>query len=121
MLLLLTGNNKPIKRQVALQKPLKESSEAMALCSKKSLDRSYIDGNVVNEVKGPAPAAESKTQHVKKLIVKDFNDKCYKYFRELFLNVDIDNGEVTEPLIAEYNFRVRNLLVEIQTEYGFRL
>ena len=38
-----------------------------------------------------------------------------------FYNVDIDNQEVTESLIAEYNLRVRNLLVEIQTDYGFRL
>ena len=40
---------------------------------------------------------------------------------KLFHNVDIDNQEVTEPLIAEYNLTVRSLLVEIQTDYGFRL
>ena len=43
MLLSLMGNNKPIKKQVALQKPLKESSEAMALCCDNSLDGLYIN------------------------------------------------------------------------------
>ena len=45
MLLSLIGSNKTIKRQVALQKPLKESSEAMALCCNNCLDGSYIDVN----------------------------------------------------------------------------
>ena len=81
-LLLLTGNNKPIKRQVALQKPLKESSEAMALCYNNSLVGSYINSNIVNKVKGPAPVAESDMQNVKQLIIKDFNKKCNEYFRE---------------------------------------
>ena len=45
----------------------------------------------------------------------------YCNFRELFHNVDIENQEITEPLIAEYNSKVRNLLVEIQTDYSFRL
>ena len=54
-------------------------------------------------------------------VVKDFNEKCNVYLSELFQNVDIHNWEITEPLIAEYNLRVRNLLVEIQTDYGFRL
>ena len=65
MLLSLSGNNKHIKRQVALQKPLKESSEAMALCCNSSLDGSYINRNVVNEAKGPAPVAESDVQNAK--------------------------------------------------------
>ena len=46
---------------------------------------------------------------------------CNEYFRELFHNVDIDNWEIPEPLIAEYNLKVRNLLLEIQTDYGFKL
>ena len=59
MLLSLIGNNKPIKRQVALQKPLKESSDAMALCCDNSLDGSYINKNDVNKAKGQAPFGES--------------------------------------------------------------
>ena len=43
MLLSLTGNIKTIKRQVALQKLLKESSEAMALHCDNSLVGSYIN------------------------------------------------------------------------------
>ena len=73
MLLSLTGKNKTSKRQVALQKPLKGSSEAMALHSTNSLDGSCINRNIINKVEGPAPVAESETQNVKQLIVKDFN------------------------------------------------
>ena len=80
MLLALIGNNKTIKRQVALQKPLKESSEAMALHCNNSLDGSYINRNIVNEAKGPAPVAESNTQNIKQLVVKNFNEKCNEYF-----------------------------------------
>ena len=58
MLLSLTDNNKSIKRQVAIQKPLK-NNEAMALCCDNSLDGSYINRNIANEAKGPAPVAES--------------------------------------------------------------
>ena len=36
----------------------------MALCSKNSLDRFYINKNAINKVKGPAPVAESKMQHI---------------------------------------------------------
>ena len=104
-----------------MQNQLKESSEAMALCSKNSLDRPYINRNILNEAKGPALVAESELQHVKQLTFKDFNEKCDEYFRELFHNVDIYNLEVSEPLIAECNLKVRNLLVEIQTHYCFRL
>ena len=57
----------------------------MGLCSGNSLDGSYINRSVVNEVKGPAPVTESEIQHIKQLIVKDFNKKCDEYFRELFL------------------------------------
>ena len=91
MLLSLTGNNENIKRQVTLQKPLKESSEAMALCCDNSLDGSYINRNVINEAKGPAPVVESDAQAVKQLVVKGFNEKCNEYFRKLFHNIDIDN------------------------------
>ena len=77
----------------------------MSLHSTNSLDGSYIKRNVVNEVRGPAPVAESESQNVKQLIVKDFNEKCNEYFRELFHNADIDNWEITEPLIAEYNLK----------------
>ena len=80
MLLSLMGNNKPSKRQVALQKPLKESSEDMAIHSTNSLDGSYIGKNVVNKVKSPAPATESEGQNINQLIVKDFNEKCDEYF-----------------------------------------
>ena len=72
-------------------------------------------------MKGPAPFAESNVQNAKQLVVNDFNEKCNEYFRELFHNVDIENWEIAEPLIAEYNLKVRNLLLEIQTDYGFRL
>ena len=65
MLLSLTGNNKPIERQVALQKPFKESSDAMALMCNNSSDRSYIDKNDVNKAKGPAQVAESNAQNAK--------------------------------------------------------
>ena len=121
MLLSLTGNNKPIKRQVALQKPLKESSEAMALHCDNSSDGSYINGNIVNEAKGPAQVAECDEQNAKQLVVNDFNQKCDEYFSKLFHNVDIENWEITEPLIAKYNLKVKNFLLEIQTDYGFRL
>ena len=93
----------------------------MALDANNSVDGSYIKMNVINKVKGPAPVAESNAQHVKQLAGKDFKEKCDEYFRELFHNVDIDNWEITELLIAEYNLEVRNLLLEIQTDYGFRL
>ena len=63
----------------------------MALCSENSLDGPYINRNILNEVKGPAPVAESEMQHVKQLKVKDFNEKCIEYFRDLFHNVDINN------------------------------
>ena len=76
MLLSLTGNNKTIKRQVVLQKPLKESSEAMALCCDSSLDGSYINRNIINKAKGSAPVSESDTQNIKQLVVKGFNGKC---------------------------------------------
>ena len=46
--------------------------------------------------------------------------KCDKYFRELFYNVDIENREITEPLIVKYNLKVKNLLLEIQADYRFR-
>ena len=65
MLLSLTGNNKPIKKWVALQKPLKENSEAMALCCDNSLYGSHINRNVIGEANGPAPVAGSDTQNVK--------------------------------------------------------
>ena len=39
----------------------------------------------------------------------------------MFQNLDKDNQEIIGPLISEYNSRVRSLLVEIQTDYGFRL
>ena len=65
MLLSLTGNNKAVKRQVALQKLLKENSEAMALHCNNSLHGSYINRNIVNKAKGPAPVAESNTQNIK--------------------------------------------------------
>ena len=55
-------------------------------------------------------------QNVKQLIFKDFNEKYDEGLRELFQNIDKDNWEITEPLIAEYNLRARNLLVEIQTD-----
>ena len=42
-------------------------------------------------------------------------------FRELFQNVDIENQEIIDPLITEYNLRVRSLLVDMQTEYDFWL
>ena len=51
MLLSLTGNNKPIKKWVVLQKPLKESSEAMALHCNNSLDGLYSNKNDVKEIK----------------------------------------------------------------------
>ena len=121
MLLSLTGNNKPIKKQVTIQKLLKESSEAIALHCDNSLDGSYIIKNDINKAKGPAPVTESDVQNAKWLVVNDFNKKCYEYFRESFYNVDIDNWEITEPLIAEYNLKVKNLLLEIQADYGFRL
>ena len=55
------------------------------------------------------------------LVVNDFNEICNEYFRELFYHVDIENQEITEPSIAKYNLKVKNLLLEIQTDYGFRL
>ena len=67
MLLSLTGNNKPRKRQVALQKQSKEGSENMALHFTNPLDGSYIGRNVVNKVKNTAPAAESEGQNIKQI------------------------------------------------------
>ena len=115
------GNHKPIKKQVAIQKPLKESNETMASHCNNSLDGSYISKNDVNEVKGPILVAESYSQNAKWLVVVDFTEKCIEYFRELFYNVGIENREITEPLIAEYNLKVKNLLLEIQADYRFRL
>ena len=86
----------------------------MALHCNNSSHGSHINRNVINEAQGPALVAESNMQNVKELVVKDFNEKCDEYFRELFHNVDVDNWEITESLIAEYNVRVRNLLLEIQ-------
>ena len=65
MLLSLMGNNKPIKKQVAIQNPLKENSEAMAPHCNNSLNGSYINKNNRNKVKGPAPVAESNVQNDK--------------------------------------------------------
>ena len=121
MLLLLTGNHKTGKRQIAPQKLLKESGEARASHSINTVDGSYLDRNAVNEAKGPAPVAEYETKNVKQLIIWDFNEKCDEYFRELFQNVDIENQEIIDPLITEYNLRVRSLLVDMQTEYDFWL
>ena len=86
----------------------------MALHCDNSLGGPYINRNIINDVKGSVTVAESDTQNVKQLVVKDFNEKCDEYFRGLFHNVDIDNQETTEPLIAEYNLKVRNLCLEIQ-------
>ena len=72
-------------------------------------------------MKGPTPRAESDVQNAKQLVVVDFNKKCDEYFRELFSNIDIENREITEHLIVEYNFKVNNLLLEIQADYRFRL
>ena len=94
MLLSLMGNNKPIERQVAIQKPLKESNETVATCCNNSLDGLYINKNNVNEAKGPISMAESDAQNAKQLVVADFNENCNEYFRELFYNVDIDNREI---------------------------
>ena len=60
-------------------------------------------------------------QNAKQLVVNDFNEKCDEYFRELFYDVDIESWEIPEPLIAEYNLKVKNLLLEIQAHYNFRL
>ena len=103
------GNNKPIKKQVAIQKPLTESSEAMASCCDNSLDGLYINKNNENKVKSLAPAAESDAQNAKQLVVVDFNEKCNEYFRELFYNVDIENREITEPLTVKYKSKAKNL------------
>ena len=65
MLLLLTGNCKTSRRQIAPQKPLGGSGESRTPHSINSLDGSYIDRNIVNEVKGSAPVAENETQNVK--------------------------------------------------------
>ena len=81
MLLSLMGNNKPIKKQVAIQKRLKESTEAMVSYCDNSLDGSYINKNDANEAKGLAPVAESDVQNAKQLVVVDFNEKCNEYFR----------------------------------------
>ena len=52
-------------KQVAIQKPLNESSEAMASHCNKSLDESYINKNDINEAQGPVPVAESDVQNAK--------------------------------------------------------
>ena len=121
MLLSLTGNCKTSKGQIAPQKPLSGRSETRASCSINTLDGSYIDRNAVNEVKGSAPVAESETQNVKQLIIWDLNEKCNEFFTELFQNVYIYNPETVRPLITASNSKVRSLLVDIQTKYGFRL
>ena len=97
MLLSLVGNNKPIKKQVTLQKPLKESSKGMASHCDNSFDGLYISKNDVNEAKGPAPVAESNAQNAKWLVGVDFNKKYDEFFRDLFYNVDVENREITEP------------------------
>ena len=89
----------------------------MLLHCNNSLDGSYINRNIINEAKGPAPVTESDAQNAKQLVVNGFNEKCNEYFRELFHNVDIENQEITET----FNLKVRNLLLEIQMDYGFRL
>ena len=66
--------------QVALQKPSKESSEAMALPCHNSLVGSYINKNDVNEAKCPAPVAESFVKNAKQLVVNDFNEKMLWVF-----------------------------------------
>ena len=57
----------------------------MAFCSENSLDGSYINRNIVNEVKGPAPVAESKMQNVKQLIAKDINKNAMSIFESYFI------------------------------------
>ena len=82
MLLSLTGNHKPIKKQVLIQKPLKESNETMASCCNNSLEGSYISKNIVNEAKSPISVAESDVQNAKQLVVIEVSAKCDEYFRE---------------------------------------
>ena len=81
MFLSCMGNNKPIKEQVAIQKPLKESSEAMASCCNNSLHGLYIKKNNVNEVKGTAPVAESDVQNAKQLVVVDSTKNAVSILR----------------------------------------
>ena len=70
--------NKPIKKQVALQKPLEESSEAMTLHCNNSLDGSYINRKVVNEAKVQYQLLKVIRR---RLVVNDFNEKCNEHFR----------------------------------------
>ena len=79
----------------------------MASYSNNSLEGSYISKNDINQAKHPASVAESDAQNAKQLLVVDFNKKCNECFRELFCNVDIENREITEPLIAKYNLKVK--------------
>ena len=65
MLLSLIDNNKPIQKQVAIQKPLKESIGVMASCCNNSLDWLHINKNDINEVKGSTPVAKSDAQNAK--------------------------------------------------------
>ena len=95
--------------------------EHTALHNNNSLDGMYINKNNVNKAKGPAPVAESNAQNAKQLVVNDFNEKCDEYFRELLHNVDMEKHEITEPFIAKYNSKVKNSILEIQTDYCFRL
>ena len=73
MLLSLMGNNKPIKKQAAIQKPLIESNEGIASSCSNFLDRSYINKKDLSKSKDPAPVADNDAQNAKCLVVVNFN------------------------------------------------
>ena len=76
-----------------------------------------------NESKTKITATENdtKTENAKWLVIDDINKKCDEYFWEIFYNVDIENKELTKTLKEECNSKVKNLLLHIQANHGFRL
>ena len=65
MLLSLTGNSKPIKKQVTINKMLKENSKDIAKIGDDILDRLYINKNNESKAKGSSNRRNAKTEDAK--------------------------------------------------------
>ena len=80
MPLSLTGNTKPIKKQVAINRISRENSKDVAKLGDDTLDGSYINRNNECKTKGTVTERDMKAENAKQLVIDDFNKKCDEYF-----------------------------------------
>ena len=73
MLLSLTGNSKPIKKQVAINKMSKDNSKDIAKIGNYMLDGSYFNKNKKSKAKGTAIENNENSKDASWLIIDDFN------------------------------------------------